>query len=181
MAKFSEGFVRNLVEKLNNVAISKTIRKESELEAIIYKTVRNYTKKALGIGDAVIDKIVFTHGNTKEEKKRWTQSKKDQNVVVYGCSNTSDIFIKKRGSGTIYIELKFSKRRGKKEASALPGDLQRSIGQSIIASLVHTYVICLIVCETKIRKRDKDHSVELQEMLRKQKHKIELIVRSIPS
>jgi hypothetical protein len=179
MAKFSEGFVRNLVEKLSNVAISETIRKESELEAIIYKTVRNYTKKALGIDDAGINEIVFTHGNTKEEKKRWTQSKRDQNVVVYGCSNTSDIFIKKRGLGTIYIELKFSKRRGNKEASALPGDLQRSIGQSIIASLLHGYVICLIVCETKIRKRKgKDHLKELQETLRRD-HRIELIVRSM--
>jgi hypothetical protein len=79
--------------------------------------------------------------------------------------------------GTIYIELKFSKKRGNREASALPGDLQRSIGQSIIASLVHTYVICLIVCETKIRKREKDRSKELREMLHN--HKIELIVRSI--
>jgi hypothetical protein len=173
MAKFSEGFVRNLVEKLNNVAIPKTIRKEGELEAIIYKTVRNYTKKALGVGDAKIDDIVFTHG------VNWKKSKKDQNVIVYGCENTSDIFIKERRLDTIYIELKFSKRRGNKEASALPGDLQRAIGQSIIASLVHRYVICLIVCETKIRKRKgKDYSNELQEKLRRD-HRIELIVRSM--
>jgi hypothetical protein len=179
MSHFWDEFVKGLVERLNKQPLSRSIRTEADLEKVIFKTVRTYVNDKLGDDDQNIHQILFTHGETKEEKERWTMSKQDQNVVVYGCSNTSDIFIKKPGSGTIYIELKYSKRRGNKDASALPGDLQRSIGQSIIASLIHTYVICLIVCETKIRKRENDYSLELQEMLRK--HKIELIVRSIPS
>jgi hypothetical protein len=75
------------------------------------------------------------------------------------------------------VELKLSKKRPGINSSSLPGDLQRSIGQSIIASLKHRYVICLIVCEKDIELKENDCSEELRETLRRN-HKIELIVRS---
>lgn len=60
---------------------------------------------------------------------------------VFGCPNTGDIFIRYKIRSesefrSVFIELKFSKRRGN-GADLLPGDLQRSIGQSVIASMQH--------------------------------------------
>jgi len=45
MSNFSDGFVHNLVEKLNKTQIPSNMKKESDLELAIYKIVRNYTKK----------------------------------------------------------------------------------------------------------------------------------------
>jgi len=177
MSRFSFSFIRGLSDEMKRASLPSKIQKESDLEAAVFKIVKDYTKKVLDVDDAKLKGILFTHGTTKEEKKLWRDSKKDQNIVVFGCSNTSDIFIKSNQLGTIYIELKFSKKRGNKGASALPGDLQRSIGQSIIASLIHSHVICLVVCETEIREKENDHYRKLHNDLRA--HKIELIVRSL--
>jgi len=171
MTKYSNDFVQNLIKILKDVPISSNIKKESDLEKIIYRIIRDYTAKTLKVDDDKIDKVVFTHG------VNWTESKIDQNVNVFGCSNTSDIFIKEPRLGTIYVELKYAPRRGDKGANKLSDSLQRSIGQSIIASLVHTHVICLIVCEAKRKEREKDYSEELTELLRS--HNIEFIVRNI--
>ena len=63
-----------------------------------------------------------------------------------------------------------------KKSSSLPGDLQRSIGQALIASLKHSHVICFIVCQNKIPKKENDLSIKLQEKLLK--NNITIIVRS---
>jgi len=177
MSDFSGEFVTGLAEQLKKQALSPSIKTEVALEKVVYKTVRKYIIGTLDIDDQKIDQILFTHGNTKQEKKYWTDSKPDQNVIVFGCSNTSDIFIKEPRLGTIYIELKYSKRRGIK-ASTLPGDLQRSIGQSVIASIRHDYVICLIVCEAEIKLGKNDYSEKLRKRLWRD-HKIALIVRNL--
>ena len=42
MSNFSDGFVHNLVEKLNKTQIPSNMKKESDLELAIYKIVRNH-------------------------------------------------------------------------------------------------------------------------------------------
>jgi len=175
VARSGAAFVRSLVNLLKRAPLS-SVRREIDLERVIVPMVRRHAQQALATDDQDIDDIVFTHGSTREEKRRWTRSKPDQNVMVFGCPNTSDIFIKLPGPETIYIELKWAKRRGVK-ADTLPGDLQRSIGQSLIASLRHPYVICLVVCEHLRPDKTDDYGKKLRMLLWK-KHRIALIVRS---
>ena len=175
MAQSAAAFVESLVKLLERAPPS-SVRREIDLERAIVPMIRRHTRRALGTNDLDINDVVFTHGTTVKAKKRWTRSKADQNVLVFGCPNTSDIFIKLPGSKTIYIELKWAKHRGVK-ADTLPGDLQRSIGQSLIASLRHAYVICLVVCEHLRPERPDDYRNKLRRLLWK-KHRIALIVRS---
>src|SRR3990172_6174617 len=175
MAQSGAAFVGSLVNLLKRAPLS-SVRREIELERVIVRMIREHIRRTFRIDDQDINDVVFTHGTTVEAKKRWTKSKADQNVLVFGCPNTSDIFIKLPGSGTIYIELKWAKHRGVK-ADTLPGDLQRSIGQSLIASLRHPYVICLVVCEHLRPGKTGDHGKKLRRLLWK-KHRIALIVRS---
>jgi len=88
--------------------------------------------------------------------------------MVFGCPNTSDIFIahprlKPEGGnkeGTVYVELKLAKSRG--GADALPGELQRSLGQALIASLRHAYVVCLLVHNADRPQKDGDRGDQLR-------------------
>lgn len=137
--------------------------------------IRDYTKRSLSLSKKELDGVVFAHGDTREEKGRWTDSKPMQNVNVFGCSNTSDIFLSHPTFQSIYIELKLSKRRG--ELDSLPGDLQRAVGQSIIASLRHPYVICFVLCDGARKPKQSDLGKELTEILWKN-HRVALIVRS---
>ncbi|MFC1591345.1 hypothetical protein ACFL43_02355 [Thermodesulfobacteriota bacterium] len=120
---------------------------EAELENNLVIIVEDFVQKHLDVTAEQIPQTVYGH----VRKKDWTASKKKQNVVAYGCSNTSDIFIEHHSIGSVYIELKLAKKRGEREGNSLPGDLQRSIGQSIIASMRHPYVICFIACQGKRR------------------------------
>ena len=175
MAQSGAAFVRSLVNLLKRAPLS-SVRREIELERLIFRMIREHIRRTFRIDDQDINDVVFTHGNTVEEKRRWTSSKRKQNVVVFGCSNTSDIFIHHSRLRSIYIEVKWVRRRGA-EANTLPGDLQRSIGQSLIASLRHAYVICLVVCEHLRPERPDDYRNKLRRLLWK-KHRIALIVRS---
>jgi len=177
VAEIDETFVQGLVQTLEEAALPPAIRNEGELERGICAVVREYTRQALGVGAEALHDIVFTHGQTRDEKERWAKSKAKQNVIVYGCSNTSDIFVTHPPLGSVYIELKLARHRGA-EASTLPGDLQRSIGQSLIASLRHPWVICVVVCESDRRTGADDLADKLRAILW-QKHRIALIVRGI--
>ena len=84
-------FAKKLALYLEQMPLSNHARTELELESEIVKGVREFTKQALVI--EAIEKIVYCHGDTPLDKNLWTSSKKLQNVIVYGCSNTSDIFI----------------------------------------------------------------------------------------
>ena len=168
-------FAKKLALYLEQMPLSNYARTELELEGEIVKGVREFTKQVLGI--ETIEKIVYCHGDTPLDKNLWTSSKTLQNVIVYGCTNTSDIFITHPTIGLIYIELKLSKARSK-TSSSLPGDLQRAIGQSIIGSLRHPHVICMVVCLSNHRSKLNDMGKELKSMLL-EKHGIFLIVRIV--
>jgi hypothetical protein len=95
-------------------------------------------------------------------------------VIVYGHPSTSDIFLEEKRVKSVYVELKLAKARSRK-ASTLPGDLQRSLGQSLLAHLQHKYVVCCIVCERSVA-HDKN-ARRLEKMLWR-KHRIAMVVRS---
>jgi len=177
VASFQEAFVKNLVAILQKHPLLTTIKTKEQLEQQIHQILCDHIKNTPSISIEKLEDIIFTHGKTKTEKDNWTRSKIHQNIIVYGCSNSSDIFIKHPHLGTIYVELQLSKKMAGITSSTLPGDLQRSIGQSIIASLNHSYVICLIVCEKDIAVKENDYSDKLREILWIN-HKIALIVRS---
>jgi hypothetical protein len=175
MKDIDEAFVQGLVQTLEEAPLPSGISSEGELERAICEVVREYTRQALAVGAEALHDIVFTHGQTRDEKERWTKSKPLQNVTVYGCSNTSDIFITHPRLGSVYVELKLSKRRGV-NADTLPGDLQRSIGQSVIASLRHSWVICVVGCVGDRQTIPGDLGEKLRTMLW-DKHRIALVVR----
>ena len=173
----AETLTNKIVSLLRNCDLPISMESELALERKLGPIIRNLVKDTLKINDEVLSEVVFSHGETRAEKEFWTKSKADQNVVVYGCSNTGDIFIKHPDGESIYIEVKLSKRRGPKSTS-LPGDIQRSIGQSLIASLRHAFVICFIVCQGDLRARPDDLRNELEQTLW-QRHRIALIVREL--
>ncbi|OGY49490.1 MAG: hypothetical protein A3J65_03705 [Candidatus Buchananbacteria bacterium RIFCSPHIGHO2_02_FULL_45_11b] len=176
MSELLNEIVNELENKLKLIKFPSDFSREAELENYILQNIKDLVKEKINIKDETeLNKTVYAHGKTKAEKRLWSASKVFQNVIVFGCSNTGDIFIDLKENGTIYIEIKYSKRRNEK-SSSLPGDLQRSIGQALIASLRHSHVICFIVCQNKIQKKANDLSIELQDKLLK--NNITIIVRS---
>ncbi len=167
--------LNGLAQILQN-AIFPHLNSEIELERAVSLLIRDYTKHSLGLSEKELEGVIFAHGETKEEKTRWTDSKPMQNVHVFGCSNTSDIFLLHPAFQSIYVELKLSKQRG--TLDSLPGNLQRAIGQSVIASLRHPYVICLVACDGARKLNQADLGKELTKILWKNHH-IALIVRSL--
>jgi hypothetical protein len=174
----AEKFFIGLAHLLRNAVFS-YLKSEIELERAVSLLIRAYTKRSLDLSEKELESVVFAHGETKEEKRRWTDSKPMQNVYVFGCSNTSDIFLLHPAFQSIYIELKFSKQRG--GLDSLPGDLQRAIGQSIIASLRHPYVICFVLCDGVRKSKQTDLGKELTEILWKNHHIALIIQRIKPS
>jgi hypothetical protein len=175
----ADSFVASLVRHLTAIPLHGPFRSELDLEKVVAAAVRQFTTQALGLDDPALEEVVFTHGDDRHSKALWTASKPHQNVVAFGCANTSDVFIRHSQIGTIYIELKLSKARGLK-SNSLPGDLQRSVGQSVIASLKHRHVICMIVTQGQRRDRDGDMAENLRKALW-EKHGIALVVRGTGS
>jgi hypothetical protein len=171
-------FVQNLAIHLGEIPLPSDLKSEHDLKhRCLDIAVRSFTEEALRVPAKDMDKVVFTPGDTKEEKARWAASKSLQNIVVFGCPNTGDIFITHPKIGAVFIEVKFSKSRSAKSDS-LPGDLQRAIGQSVIGSLRHPHVICLIVCQGQRRARTADLAADLKRALW-EKHRIALVVRGL--
>jgi len=176
MGKVLNEIVKELESQLELIQFPFDFSREAELENYILQNIKDIVKEKINIKDETeLNKIVYAHGKTNAEKRLWSASKASQNVIIFGCSNTGDIFIDLKEKGTIYIEIKYSKKRSK-TSSFLPGDLQRSIGQALIASLKHSRVICFIVCQNEIQRKANDLSMKLQEKLLK--NEITLIVRS---
>ncbi len=174
MSEFSDRFVQGLASVLRRASLPRRLRREIDLERAMWPLVRTYTKRALNLSEEELDEALVTHGRTKEEKERWTRSKVHQNVVVYGHANTSDIFLKERRVKSVYVEFKLAKVRSKK-ASTLPGDLQRSVGQSLLAHLRHHHVVCCIVCQRRV---PHDGNAKRLEKILWNKQRIALVVRS---
>jgi hypothetical protein len=173
----AEEFVQNLAARLRKMPLPLALAKkraESNLKKhYLLPAVRSFTAKALGVLPEQLDAVVISNGDSRAEKKRWSDSKADQNVVVFDCPNTTDIFIKHEKIGTISIEIKASKFEG------VPGDLQRAIGQSLIASMRHTSAICLAVRGGRPRRtRTDDAAAKLVKALW-ENHRIALVVRGL--
>jgi hypothetical protein len=175
VTNFADRFVQGLAGALRRAPLPRRLRREIDLERAMWPLVRGYTKRVLGLREDVLEKTLVAHGRTKEEKERWANSKLQQNVVVYGHANTSDIFLQDKRVKSVYVELKLAKARSRK-ASTLPGELQRSLGQALLAHLRHKYVVCCIVCQRRVA-HDKN-SRDLEKMLWR-KHRISMVVRSV--
>ncbi len=191
MASLADALVQDLADHLDAVPVPPSVSDEQGLDRYFREVVRRYAQEKLPGAK------VFTHGDTDEEKRWWTTSKALQNVTVYGHPNTSDIFIsdprlKLAGDardGGLYIEFKFAKRRGH-GGTSLPDALHLAIGQSIIASLRHPYVIALIVCQhiadpdltTDAAGEERPDKLDRREALSQllwQQHRIRLVVRDL--
>ncbi len=172
----AEEFVQNLAAHLREIRLPSALaekRPEHDLKKrYLRAAIRSFTEKALGIPSKDLDEVVITNGDTPEEKARWTNSKSDQNVVAFDCPNTTDIFIKHPKIGTVSIEIKASKFQ------SAPGDLQRAIGQSVIASMKHDHVICLAVRQGQRKAQTDDLGAKLISTLW-EKHRIALVVRGL--
>jgi hypothetical protein len=174
VSEFSDRFVQGLAGVLRRASLPRRLRREIDLEHALWPAVRAYTKRALNMSEEELDKALVTHGRTREEKERWTHSKPRQNVIVYGHPSTSDIFLQDKRVKSVYVELKLAKARSR-NASTLPGDLQRSLGQSLLAHLRHKYVVCCIVCQRRVAY---DKNARRLERMLWRKHRIATVVRS---
>ena len=107
--------LHKIVDVFKNCELPNSLGSEMDLERVLRHIARDCAKEVLKIDDEKLADIVFSHGETRGERKSWTKSKSYQNVVVYGCSNTGDIFIRHPNGGSIYIEIKLSKKATSKE------------------------------------------------------------------
>ena len=111
MSELLNEIVNELVGKLKLIQFFSDFNSEAELENYILQNIKDIVKEKIKIKDeAELNKTVYAHGKTKAEKRLWSTSKIFQNVIVFGCSNTGDVFIDLKEKGTIYIEIKYSKK-----------------------------------------------------------------------
>jgi len=163
--------LRKLIENLP-INDSFSINSEADLEYALLPSIRKFIKNNLS---ADIEKVLYHHGRTLQEKKHWTDSKSLQTVKLFGV-NVSDIFIKCSKIGAVAIELKYAKLLKKQ---GLTGALQRAIGQSLIATLRHPFAICCIFYRQSRKNKIEFGLIEKLKKILWRKHKIYLIVRKI--
>ncbi len=153
-------FVLGLENILGSIPVPHNITNELDLERILLPHIKNYLKKSLQVNQEDLKTIVYAHGESKEGKRLWSESKKYQTVNVFDCTMAADIFIRHEDIGTIFIEIKLAKPR-KSGGDSFPGSLQRAIGQTVIASMKHTFAICYIATP----KRSSAHENDIAERL----------------
>ena len=120
--------------------------REAALEKDVYRALREYLGRELNIGDneRELDKIIIAHGETREEKKRWSNTKVWQDVTIAGSRNTADIVIHFSDQEKIAIQLKYAKSR-------ITSAIQSVVGQCIIHSLIFPAVIGVVISKEKIQ------------------------------
>ena len=133
---------QNLVKTIQKSEFKDFYTNELSLEKDVYNILRNSLAKILNLKDRELDDKIFTHGETREEKKRWSSTKVWQDVIICGTRNTSDIVIRLSEKDTIAIQLKYARGR-------ITTSIQTVIGQCIIASLRHPAVIGLVFTNRK--------------------------------
>ena len=74
------------------------------------------------------------------------------------------------------IELKYAKP--KTDGSGLTSQIQRAVGQSLIASLRHKFVICVIVYKNQKKEQEAGEIEKLKKVLQ-EKHNIYLVIRPL--
>jgi hypothetical protein len=97
-------------------------------------------------------------------------------VAILGRYASGDIFIRHPEIGSVLIELKLAKLRRLSGADALPGGLQRALGQSLVFSMRHCYTICCVVYQGTPLKKRYDRTRKLMQKLWKER-RIKLILR----
>jgi len=153
-------FVLGLENILKSIPIPQNIDNELDLERILFPHIKSYLEKSLQVKQEELKTIVYAHGENKEGKGLWSESKKYQTVTAFDCTMAADIFIRHENIGTIFIEIKLAKPR-KLGGDSFPGSLQRAIGQTVIASMKHNYAICYIATP----KRSSTHENDIAEKL----------------
>jgi len=161
---------RTLTNVVNNNQFAGQYGNELALEKEVYNILKNTINKELHLSDKDLDKLIISHGETKEEKERWSKTKVWQDVIIAGCRNTSDIVVKLLDKETIAVQIKYAKGR-------ITTAIQTVVGQCIIASLRHPVVIGLVFSKYAIKDSKKDEFVNLVNML--ERHNIFLIVKKI--
>src|SRR3989338_5565404 len=135
--RFSEKFVINLGRFIEGLKLHAGILTEAELEQAVIPAIRKSVEAVLPRGPSSRP-VLYHHGTTTEEKRQWSDSKPLQIVQLFG-TNVSDMFIAHPRMGAVAIEFKFVKGSG--GSIKLTSQIQRAIGQAIIATLRHPYAI----------------------------------------
>ena len=161
---------QSLVVKVEEYQFSANYNTELELEKDIYALFRCIVTEKVATQKSDINGIITTHGDTKEDKKRWSKTKKWQDVIIAGCKNTSDIVIKLSDTETVVTQLKYAKTN-------ITGAIQAVIGQCVIATLKHSAVIGIVISKQPIKHKESDRLNEL--IQRFKQDKIFLCVREI--
>ncbi len=97
-------FFDGLVATLEKEPLPLDLEDEDALERVLIPAVHAYTSEHLGTSD--LREILYHHHNPN-----WSQSKQYQDIAILGRNNTGDIFIRHPSVGTIFIDLKLTKRR----------------------------------------------------------------------
>jgi len=157
-------FILGLGNILRSTPIPQTIDNELDLERILFPHIKDYLKKSLQVNEEELRTIVYAHGENKEGKRLWSESKKYQGVIAFSCTMAADIFIRHENIGTIFIEIKLAKPR-ESGGDSFPGSLQRAIGQAVIASMKHNYAICYIATPKRSSTYENDIAEKLIETI----------------
>lgn len=169
---FGERFVQKLGKFIERVKIPNTVRTEAELELAVLTTLKAFVQRVFPRWKRKTP-ILYHHGTTTEEKRWWSRSKALQRVQLFG-TNVSDMFIVHQRTGAIAIEFKYVKEtRG---SVRLTSQIQRAVGQSIIATLRHPFGICAIVYQ-KPKKSLPEGKLKALKRALWEKHRIYLVVR----
>jgi len=173
---YAEGFGERFVQKLGgfieHVRIPSTVRTETELELAVLPTLKAFIQRAFPRRKRKTP-ILYHHGTTTEEKHWWSRSKALQTVQLFG-TNVSDMFIVHPRTGAIAVEFKYAKET--QGSVKLTSQIQRAVGQSIIATLRHPFGICAIVYRKPKKSLPEGKLKALKRSLWK-KHRIYLVVR----
>lgn len=150
---------KSLMNAVNKSQFAGQYDNELALEKDVYSILKGSLSKELHLRDKDSDNIIITHGETKEEKERWSKTKAWQDVIIAGCRNTSDIVVKLSDKETIAIQIKYAKGR-------ITTAIQTVVGQCIIASLRHPAVIGLVFSNQKIKNTQGERLFQLVEELK---------------
>jgi hypothetical protein len=108
----------------------------------------------------------------------WTRCKAKQNVEIGGRPNTFDLFLWDCDDNTtLAIEVESAHECDRDGKARYGGAIQDGIGQSVIAAMRHTYVVCVVVCTCPIPQSSPDDKLELLKACLWDKFQVGLIVR----
>jgi hypothetical protein len=159
-------FMLGLENLLKSTPIPQNIDNELDLEQSLFPHIKSYLKKSLQVKQKDLKTIVYAHGENKEGRRLWRESKKYQTVTAFDCTMAADIFIRHESIGTIFIEIKLAKPR-KSGGDSFSGSLQRGIGQTVIASMKHNYAVCYIATPKRSSTHENDIAEKLIKIIRK--------------